>query len=218
LNKLQAGNGFFSKIPETCAVKMKYLHLNLRPLCIAITGIFTAFLFAGNLQAQYVRDSTVTNTSSTSENSSGSTGNKLVPGGNFGFGLGNQWFIDLSPSLGYQLKPGMVAGAGIVYNAYGGSFFGKKYRFQRYGGMLFARHRIYEQFFASTELEMLNVPDEYSPVQQRVWIFSPLAGLSYVMPFQNRGGLQISLLYNLNHKPDLSPYPSPLVWRIGFFL
>jgi hypothetical protein len=143
---------------------------------------------------------------------------RLVPGGNFGLGLGTQWYVDLSPSLGYQLHPRSVAGAGAIFNAYGGTFQGIRYRFYRYGAFLFGRYRLFDSFYASAELEALNVNDENASEAKRIWVLSPLVGGSYIVPFGSRGGIQASLLYNLNYKPYLSPYPSPIVWRLGFFL
>jgi hypothetical protein len=193
---------------------MKQITRILFVLCIS----FCLHLFSPGLgNAQYVRDSLKTNHAS-EEAEPASWPERLVPGGNFGFNFGTQWFIDLSPSLGYQITNHLVAGAGLIYNAYGGTVAGRKISYQRYGGFSFARQRIYQSFFASSELELLNVPDESRADNSRVWIFSPLAGLSYIMPFHERGGLQVSFLYNLNFNPDLSPFPSPFVWRIGFFL
>jgi polyhydroxyalkanoate synthesis regulator phasin len=47
---------------------------------------------------------------------------------------------------------------------------------------------------------------------------NPLIGASYIMPFGKRGGIQATLYYNLNYKELYSPYSSPFIWRIGFFL
>lgn len=189
---------------------------------IAVAWIFFLLLsgVSRTVLGQYVRDS-LRNQSAAAEPETGESADftsRLVPGGNFGLGFGSQWYIDLSPSLGYQLNKNMVAGAGIIYNAYGGTIAGQKVSYQRYGGFGFARHRLYQSFFANCELELLNVPVETYSEETRKWVFSPLAGASYIMPFGTRGGLQISLLYNLNYNPVWSPYPSPYVWRIGFFL
>lgn len=171
------------------------------------------------LMAQYVagEEKTEIPKQTSKENSKGFWG-RLVPGGNFGFLFGDQWYIDLSPSLGYQINDRFVAGAGAIYNAYGGKVNGVDFRYERYGGCLFARHQIYESLFANAEIELMNVPDERKLPSSRTWIFNPLAGGSYIVPIGNRGGFQISLLYNLNYQPYLSPYPSPLVWRVGVFL
>ena len=176
---------------------------------------------SGEMKAQYVRDSTGNNSLETSENNRNAPGSfreRLVPGGSFGLNFGNPWYLDLSPSLGYQVNEKLVAGAGISYNAFGGSFAGRKYRFERYGASVFSRYRLFDAIFANGEIELLNVPDELSVTDSRVWIVNPLIGASYIMPIGNRGGVQASLLYNLNYNENLSPYPSPLIWRIGFFL
>lgn len=170
------------------------------------------------LFAQYVQGEEKTESRKPDESTDKSVWERLVPGGNFGFSFGDQWYIDLSPSLGYQINDRMVAGAGVIYNAYGGTFNGIKYKYERYGGFVFARHKIYQSFYANAEFEFINVPDERQAEDARTWIINPLVGGSYIVPLGNRGGFQVSLLYNLNYQPYLSPYPSALVWRIGIFL
>jgi hypothetical protein len=186
----------------------------IKGLCLLI---LSAILLFSEVQAQYVRDTTQAalpenNRPSFDEDFS----QKLVPGGNFALSLGNPWYLDLSPNLGYQVNDRLVSGAGLSYVAYGVRFGNVKFRWDRYGGMLFSRYRLFDSFFANAELEMLNVEDE--DIGKRVWIVNPLVGASYIMPFGRRGGLQVSLLYNLNYNENLSPFPSPLIWRIGFFL
>lgn len=179
--------------------------------------IFLAFLSFSEIRAQYVRDTTLATVPENNIASSDADfSQKLVPGGNFALSLGNPWFLDLSPSLGYQVNERLVSGAGLSYVAYGARVGNVKFRWDRYGGMVFSRYRLFDSFFANAELEMLNVEDEF--LLKRVWIVNPLVGASYIMPFGRRGGLQVSLLYNLNYNENLSPFPSPLIWRIGFFL
>jgi hypothetical protein len=171
------------------------------------------------MKGQYVRDSSMVRENSqakTEKPASGGIRDRLVPGGNFGLQFGNTWFADISPNLGYQLNERLVSGAGISYVAYGTRIGNVRLRWERYGGMIFSRYRLFDSFYANAEIEMLNVENEF--LLKRVWIVNPLVGASYVMPFGSRGGLQASLLYNLNYNPDLSPFPSPFVWRLGFFL
>ena len=186
----------------------------MKGLCLLI---LSALLLCSEVQAQYVGDSSQASVPEKKEPvQEADFSQKLVPGGNFGLFLGNPWFLDLSPSLGYQVNDRLVSGAGISYVAYGEKVGKVNFRWERYGGMLFSRYRLFDSFFANAELEMLNVEDE--EIGKRVWIVNPLVGASYIMPFGTRGGLQVSLLYNLNYNENLSPFPSPLIWRIGFFL
>jgi hypothetical protein len=180
--------------------------------------LWMVFSLHNQIRAQDVRDSSGVSVPEGAKESkpAGSFRDRLVPGGNFGFNIGNTWFIDLSPSLGYQVNDRLVSGAGISYVAYGTKVMNVNLKWERYGGMVFGRYRLLDAIFANAEMEMLNVEDE--TLGKRVWIVNPLVGASYIMPFGKRGGLQASLLYNLNYNPALSPYPSPVIWRLGFFL
>jgi hypothetical protein len=77
--------------------------------------------------------------------------------------------------------------------------------------------------YANAEIDFLNAPyfsaTNNSTVETpRKWTANPLLGASYVVPFGRRGGVQATLLYNLNYQEDYSPYSSAWIWRIGFFL
>jgi hypothetical protein len=170
--------------------------------------------------SQYVRDSTRTDKTNSAESTEEdiSFASKLVPGGSLALNFGNPWYLDISPNLGIQINERLVGGLGIIYNAYGQTIYGIKYNSERYGASAFARYRMFETFFANAEIDIVNVPDENSLEGNKIWTVNPLLGASYIVPFGKRGGLQASLLYNLNYSENLSPYPFPLIWRIGFFL
>jgi len=196
---------------------------------LGILFYFTSFLVC---KAQYVpepnqiKDTTIYVASTQketirSERKSGFDKEKLVPGGNFALSFGNPYYVDISPSLGYMVTEGLLLGVGATYIASGGtSVYGYKYSFNFYGGRLLGRQKLFENFFANAELDFLNVPYFYNTNNEtlRKWLVSPLIGGSYVMPFGKRGGIQATLLYNLNFQQAFSPFPSPLVWRLGFFL
>ena len=146
---------------------------------------------------------------------------KLIPGGNFALSFGNPYYIDISPSLGYMVTENLLLGLGATYIAAGGrNVNGYKYNFNYYGSRALGRQKVFENFFANAELDFLNVPYFLGTGSEtlRKWLISPLVGGSYVMPFGNRGGVQATLLYNLNYQQAFSPFPSALVWRLGFFL
>lgn len=183
------------------------------------------------LMAQYVPEDTVKRDTirvpppartENRESKGGFDTEKLVPGGNFSLSLGNPYYIDISPALGYRLTDDLVAGLGITYIAAGGTVNNFKYRVNYYGGRVFGRQRILESVFANAELDFLNVPyflaSGNTQTELRKWLVSPLVGASYILPMGRRGGIMISLLYNLNYQQQYSPYNSALIYRMGFFL
>jgi hypothetical protein len=195
----------------------KYM-IGLPMKTLLVFAFFFGTTFSG--MSQYVRDSTRTekNNSTEAKEEDHSFASKLVPGGSLALDFGNPWYLDISPNLGVQINERLVGGLGIIYNAYGQTIYGIKYKYERYGASAFARYRMFDTFFANAEIDIVNVPDEYSLEGNKVWTVNPMLGASYIVPFGIRGGLQASLLYNLNYAENLSPYPSPLIWRIGFFL
>lgn len=191
---------------------MKYLFLGLFPVLFSISL---------TCQSQYVdepgqkKSSTVDVRSENTGNSAGFDPDRLVPGGNFAINFGNPFFIDISPRLGYLVTDKLLLGLGGTYMSFS-STFGKANFF---GGQAFSRFQVMDNFFANAELDFLNVPDLYGNLDGgRKWLVSPLIGGSYVVPFGKRGGIQATLLYNLNYQNAYSPYASPIIWRMGFFL
>lgn len=140
---------------------------------------------------------------------------KLVPGGNFALNFGNPFYIDLSPRLGYLVSERVMLGLGATYINYRVN----NYSFSFYGGQAFGRVFLFENIYGNLEMDFLNVPVTYLGGESlRRWLVSPLVGASYIVPFGSRGGVQASILYNLNYQQAYSPYASPLIWRLGFFL
>jgi hypothetical protein len=139
---------------------------------------------------------------------------RIQPGGNFSLSLGTFTYIDLSPLVGYRVTPRYTAGVGATYiyqrvrTIYGvaqGSV---------YGGRVFNRFMITPNIFAHAELESMNVQPVFE--NNRKWIASPLVGGGFFQPFGQRGGIMMTVLYNLNHRENVTPYPSPLIIRAGF--
>lgn len=90
--------------------------------------------------------------------------------------------------------------------------------FNIYGGRLFGRFNLTEQFFAYTEYENISVP--YFDVnydQYRYWVPAAYIGGGYIQRFGGaRGGIGITALYNVLYNSN-SISNSPFTIRFGFF-
>ena len=143
---------------------------------------------------------------------------RMYFGGNFSLQFGSLTFIDISPLAGVMLTDKFSTGLGGTY---------QYLRFSRsssnvYGGRVFGRYNITRNIFAHTEIESLNtayVVPGLTPDQDRMardWVQGVFVGGGYFTPFGNRGGANITLLYNLTYDNRRSPYNEPYVIRVGF--
>ncbi|MDQ3393680.1 MAG: hypothetical protein M3512_06155 [Bacteroidota bacterium] len=142
-------------------------------------------------------------------------------GGNFNMQFGQVTFIDISPLLGYMVTPRFSIGTGVTYQYLNYRWLG--YKTNIYGGRVFARRNIGQQFFAHTEFEALNVefPKYVSPTDHkwvREWVPGLLVGGGLFQPFGRRGGINLTALYNLTYVRGKSPYASPFIIRAGLVL
>ncbi|MES2731023.1 MAG: hypothetical protein V4714_04715 [Bacteroidota bacterium] len=142
---------------------------------------------------------------------------KLVLGGTMGLGF-NPTNINLSPVLGYKVTDDLVLGLGVTYMYTSIRYYGVKYDYSVYGGRLYGRQKVFENFYAQAEYEVLNV-ENYTSLDptSRKWIGAPLVGATYVQPLGARSSIVISVLFNLNYKEGLTPYTNP-IFRLGFNL
>ncbi|WP_452610469.1 hypothetical protein [Roseivirga echinicomitans] len=146
-------------------------------------------------------------------------------GGNFSFNIGTDFtYIDVSPLAGYMVTDDFSAGLGATY-----LYLSRKYILlpsrntfkvssSVYGGRTFLRHNIFENYFAHMEFEALNVefaPNPYSEATNREWVPGLFIGGGAFQPIFGKGGINITVLYNLLHDDLRSPYGSALVIRGG---
>ena len=143
---------------------------------------------------------------------------RVTVGGNFGLQFGSVTFIDVSPTFGYRFTEGFTADPGITYrylkfrNFPGSSL---------YGGRVFARQRLGQQFFVQTEYESLNTEYRTNDVDRpisRTWVPGFFVGGGLFQPIGRRAGIIVSALYNLTYDATRSPYNSPWNFNIGFTL
>jgi len=143
---------------------------------------------------------------------------RMYFGGNFSLQFGSLTFIDISPLAGVMITDKFSTGLGATY---------QYLKFHRnssnvYGGRVFGRYNITQNIFAHSEVESLNtayvIPGATPDLDRlgRDWVTGVFVGGGYFTPFGNRGGANITLLYNLTYDNRRSPYNEPYVIRVGF--
>lgn len=139
-------------------------------------------------------------------------------GGEFGLMFGSATSIVISPEMGYVLTKNLSVGGGIIFQYYKDNY--SYYESTIYGGKVFSRFFIWKDLYAIGILEVVNL-DQYNPYynqnKDRYWFASPLIGGGYMQRFSEKGGVAVSLLFNLNNDIN-SPYygqAMPII-RIGF--
>jgi hypothetical protein len=164
---------------------------------------------------------------------------RIVFGGNFGLSFGSITYVELSPKIGYKVKPRFVAGIGLKYIYYnedtdyniGGTWYNYSYESKVFGGSIFGQYTLLKDLHESigiqigdivlyTEIEELNVnaykidPLGFYSDDGRTWITSTLVGGGIYQPIGPRAGVHLLILYNLTDE-IFSPYDNPVI-RIGF--
>jgi hypothetical protein len=162
-------------------------------------------------------------------------------GGNFWLSFGsNSAYVDVSPIVGYKVTPRLTTGFGFVYN-YGKynialisptSIRYINYETQRYGPKIYVNYKILTNIqekinvnigdvVVHSEYELINTEGIFYDQGnyqinkgEREWISNVLIGGGLFMPFSNRGGLTLLVLFDVTqHK--YSPHANPVI-RVGF--
>jgi hypothetical protein len=145
---------------------------------------------------------------------------RMYYGGNFSLQFGSLTYIDVSPLAGAMITDRFSAGLGGTYQYL--NFRRANSSSSVYGGRIFGRYNITQNFFAHTEVESLKTADLVpgaTPDLDRLtrdWVTGMFVGGGYFTPFGSRGGANITLLYNLTYDNRRSPYNEPYVIRVGF--
>jgi hypothetical protein len=143
-------------------------------------------------------------------NSNSNWTEKLSFGGNLSLSFGTVTMVQVAPQVGYRVTERFIPGIGANYiyfkDPYGSTTI--------YGGSVFARYLIADNFFAYAEYESLNREVWEAWGDERRWIPIGLIGGGYRT---NSEGLAftISILYDVIQDP-WSPYGNPVI-RGGFF-
>jgi len=151
---------------------------------------------------------------------------RLFTGGNLGLQFGTQTMIEISPIIGYKITDKISTGIGVTYRYYRVKDYNylppQIYKTSIYGGSLFARYYIFENFFLHGEYEALNMetavfnPNSLYHTGDRFWIGNLLGGGGYRQAIGGKSYLSIMILYNFNETP-FSPYRNPII-KIGMDL
>src|SRR5690554_2459651 len=185
--------------------------LSKNKLAIIGTALVLAFLFMGK-EAVAQREVYLEDDPSLKE--------RTFFGGNFSLQFGSLTFIDISPLAGVMLTEKLSTGLSATYQ-----YLNFRYASSPssvYGGRVFGRYNITRNIFAHTEFESLNtayIEQGPTPADDRLvrdWVNGMFIGGGYFTPFGNRGGANITLLYNLVYDSKRSPYNEPYVIRVGF--
>ncbi len=179
-------------------------------------------------------------TEESSEKPKSKLSDRLVFGGNFGLSFGAIDYVELSPKIGYRVKPRFITGIGMKYIYYhedidynvNGTWYTYDYESKVYGGSIFGQYTLLENLnesiginigdiIAYSEIEQLNVEaylvnpatGRYEP-NGRTWVISTLVGGGIYQPIGSRSGIHLLILYNLTDEL-FSPYSNPVI-RIGF--
>lgn len=143
-------------------------------------------------------------------------------GGDFGLMFGSNTSVILSPEMGYLFTDNFSVGGGIIYQYYSSKLY--NYETTIYGGKVFSKYFIWQDLYVMGILEVVSLErkyydlaNRYPDTQNRFWFASPLVGIGYMQRFSNKGGVGISLLFNLNQDMN-SPYyyQSMPIIRVGF--
>jgi len=148
---------------------------------------------------------------------------RVTFGGNIGLQFGNPTNILLSPAIGYipkgkLFKDKLMFGIGATYMYQKIKLGGFNYEANIYGGRTFIRYVIIQNFFTYLEHELLNAPVYAGVEKERRWVNSVFLGGGYLLKITDKGGIMISILYNLAWTPIHPLYSSPWNVRIGFML
>jgi hypothetical protein len=176
---------------------------------------FTLIVIGISAQAQFIDDEEP----EYAQDSVPSLRDKLFFGGNFGLMFGTFTYVNLSPTVGYRIKPNLSAGVGILYEYWQDNTTGRSFSTQIYGGKVFTQAILIDFLILYGEANMISLEKKYFDFQHnypesgRFTLVEPWLGGGFYSKMGN-GGVYFMMLFNLNHSSN-SPY-APYEYRIGF--
>lgn len=157
---------------------------------------------------------------------------KVVFGGTAGASFGNNTFILIAPTMGYQFTKKYVAGAGFLYqyqslslfNAQTGQIERGAYTSSTYGPLVYNYFNLLPMVYVGAQFEYLNFDNPILDINGRwrgevenVWAPVLFLELGYSQQIGSKGAIRLGARYNILHDPNRSPYASPFYPAIGFF-
>lgn len=136
-------------------------------------------------------------------------GQRLVFGGNLGLSFGTLTYIEASPTIGYRTTDRWINGAGVTYIYWRAGNFSNSI----YGGSLFSRYLIADNFIAHAEYQVVNLNCNYFGINRRQNVPHLWVGGGYHTGRSQGLGLSLMLLYDLIQDP-CSPFQNPSI-RVG---
>ena len=151
---------------------------------------------------------------------------RLFFGGNLSLNVFSQnKFVDVSPLAGYMVSPRYSVGAGLTYQYISREFTaipsGDRFTLSSsvYGGRVFTRYNVTENYFLYSEFESLNAQFGVgNGLADREWVPGLFIGVGTFQPTFANGGVNVMVLLNVLHDELRSPYNSAVVVRGGFTL
>lgn len=150
----------------------------------------------------------------------------LFVGLNFSLGIGNTFYLDVSPYAGYKFGDMLGVGAGLTYIYFADVI--NSYDDNIYGGRLFVKFRPFkEQRFLNTfnlhaELEYLNHSEYVNGKLERVFVPAVNVGLGYNTNFSKGFAFSFDFLINVLWFQRLNQglsnvYSIPWMYRTGIY-
>jgi hypothetical protein len=150
---------------------------------------------------------------------------RMFFGGGLGLQFGDYTVIDIAPIVGYKLTEKFSAGVGVTYIyehlkqsiVTTTNIYYLDYKTNIYGGSVFAKYYLFNDFFGYAEYGILNmdVPSPFSYNEfMRDNVESMLVGGGYREMLGGKVGLELEVLWDVLDEP-YSPYGNGPIIRAG---
>ena len=140
----------------------------------------------------------------------------------FGGGLGSGTnpnglrysYYSLLPTVGYRFTQDFLMGINITYSKNNYPDYGISY--EQFGYAPFARYYLQNLFFQA-EYDLIKTPTYLNgSLEEKKYYMRFFLGIGYRQPLGKRGAVNAMAMYDLLYQPNVSPFPSPLVYRVFF--